>query len=43
MSREAIKSLYDNDRAAPAPSGTSRPFTVLGVHHVAIGGLTRRA
>ncbi|WP_080402910.1 VOC family protein [Burkholderia ubonensis] len=38
MSREAIKSLYDNDRAAPAPSGTSRPFTVLGVHHVAIGG-----
>ncbi|MDY7792723.1 VOC family protein [Burkholderia ubonensis] len=38
MSREAIKSLYDNDRAAPAPSETSRPFTVLGVHHVAIGG-----
>lgn len=23
---------------APAPSETSRPFTVLGVHHVAIGG-----
>lgn len=38
MSREAIEALYDTARAAAAPSETSRPFTVLGVHHVAIGG-----
>ncbi|AOK32616.1 lactoylglutathione lyase [Burkholderia singularis] len=30
--------MHDTGRAAPAPRDTSRPFTVLGVHHVAIGG-----
>jgi lactoylglutathione lyase len=38
MSREAMEALYDTDRAGAMPSETSRPFTVLGVHHVAIGG-----
>ncbi len=38
MNREGIEARHHTDRAVQPLRETSRPFTVLGVHHVAIGG-----